>query len=348
MDILIWDGSKLSSWKHDLSLATIKVGDPLTVEFKRIHIISKEFDFVGKSEVMVVNYVKNKASKDRVIEQITYFDDDASTKSVNMLNKSYSIGPFDGSEYGHPVCFHTPGYEGTVINITTRFWDIDDPSLFQQSMNLLQSGLSIVGATLPAYGVYFTIADEALGVSSRIISSAIKHDELTTPHIIELRIDDEQKPLYNGKYVCLPGLTDLNKRNQILENYFLEENVLLKKDNKGKYIEYNDTYFILDIHNKVRDELMDFDYTASAADILKKLYGDEQDTQSLHQEIVELAKNSYNLGLIKVIQKKYNEYLKSDNNTNLFNELKALYNQIPKDQKGWFDETFDYITKLFD
>lgn len=337
---LVQDG-KICKWLPNMETPIAKIGDPLSVEFKHIRIVSKNFDYFGNSEVMVVNHIKNCASKDRAIQQITYYDTTANpTKIINTGGKkTFTISSFDASEYGYPVCFHTPGYQGTMITITTKFWEIDDPATITTVLNMIKSGLGILGSTIPGYGTYFTIASGALSVGTRIITDIIKHDELAPNHVFELRTDDVDKPLYIGTYLCIPNIVSLEERDNILANCVLDENHLgTYKD--GKWKEYPNTYFILQVANTTRPELSDFDYTASAADVLQKLY-DPKKQDDLHKDIVNLTQQSYSLGLLKVIQSTYAEF---QSNPDKLPMLRALYNQIPPDQLSWFESTIPQIT----
>lgn len=356
------DICQLYAWKNldaiiSPPIRRISVGDPLTVEFKRVRIVSNKFDMFGKSEVMIVNHVKNRATKDRAMQQITYYDDSADTKRIAKSKgiggkKSYTVDVFEADEYGCPIVIHLPGYESTIIDITTQFWEIDDTHMIADITGLIQKGLSLIGAAVPGYGAYFTIASGIAGVGSRIIASAIQHRELAPDHTLQLRMDDAKKPLYVGIYICVPG-TDINEMDVIARDYIVRDYQLLRKNaSTGLWVEYEGTYFVLNISNDKRADLADFDYTASASDILSKLYNPSTDnTQALHADIVNLASDSYKLGLLKILQQKYATYVAtpetSADRAGQLAVLKALYNQIPKDEVDWFNSTVPQIAALF-
>lgn len=325
---------RLQKWDKDIDgeAKHISVGDFLTIEYKRIKIVSKHFDLIGKSQLMVVNHVKSVQTKEQMMETITYFDDDVKPKGDwNQRLKSFAIGPFDPSEYGNPVCYFTPGYQGGVITITTKFWEIDDPDVITGAASFIQNLLSLFSVAGNPYGAYFEIADSAVGCSAKILSSFVKHKELTTEHIVEFRID-EGKPIYEGLYVCTPEVDDINMRYQILDDYFIDDFHLVKKDG-DKLVEYDQTYFVLRVTAAERDDLMDFDYMASSAEILNKLNTGSED---FVPTLMETTRGAFDMAIINDITDAYKE---GD-----LQQVKALYNHLSESRKEWFDESFPDIT----
>ena len=332
---------KLKPWNRDLlnepNIKSVKVGDPLTVEYKRIHIMSNNFDYFGKSEVMVVNHIRNKQTKERSLESITYYDDDSETKGSLFGKQSWSVGPFDPSEYGNPVCFHTPGYQGTTILITTKMWEINDPTIIKSGITFAQSLLGIAKSASP----FLEIVDTSLGITSKVISGYIGHKELSSEHTLELRLDSDY-PLLPGKYVCVPNLFDINERKRMVKDFFLEDNHLVKLDEKGNLVEYEETYFIIKVSNYERLDLNDFDFTASSADLLEMVQK-TNDINKLQQELININRDSYNLNLMEQIKQKYDDWVvKGDNK--YIQETVALYKQLGTSGiKNWFDENFPFI-----
>lgn len=335
------DGN-LYTWCKDLKTPLVKHADPVTVEFKRIHIYSNRFDKFFTSEVMVVTHVKNAASKDRVLEAITYFDDDAAIRKKDFFSGTYSIGPFDASEYGYPVCFHTPGYQETVITVTTKFWELNDSKIYTQIINFIKKGLNML--SIPGYASYITVADAVLDVTSNIITDVIKHVELVPEHTIEFRTDSVNNPFYTGTYVCFPGMNSIAVKNKIRDEYTLCDYILIDKDQN----EYSGSYFVIEISNKPRNDLADFDYTSSTADILKKLNtnGNGNVTEELSNSISALARDAYDLALIKLIRTNYENYIKTQSNDDKLETI-ALYKQLQKSsQIDWFNQQYPEIQQL--
>lgn len=314
----------------------IKISDPLTIEYKRFHIVSKSFDFFGKSEVMIVSHIRNAQRKERSMENIVYSDEDVKPKKVNG-RETFSIGPFDTSKYGHPIFLHTPGYQGTVITVTTKMWELDQPSKFTDVMKAISSGLGLIEPLSP----YFVIVDKVLNIATSVISGTIHHDELAPPHTIELRMDDPDHPLLTGKYVCIPYMSNLTSKYDLLDNYYIEDNLLVDAD----YNEYPHTYFIIEISKNKRDDLADFDFTASSADLLTKLQRGVNDKSS--DELIKINRDSYDYTLIQLIKDSHDKWIKSEKNSGVYDQATALYKQLRGETKKFFDENFPSISQDF-
>lgn len=334
----------LGEWNELAPNDRVKVGDPLTIEFKRVKVVSKKFDTFGKSEVMIVNHVKNLQTKERALESITYYDDDAKVKKVKsnstFSRKQYfSVGPFDASEYGNPVIFHTPGYQGTTIVITTKFWELNSRSTFDAITGTISGILGLASSASP----YITIASEAFGITCNIISGSISHHELDTEHTLQLSFRGD-KPLVTGLYVCIPNLNDLNFKKEMLRDYFVEDGILATKIN-DRYVEYTGTYFILQVSNISRDELADFDFTASSSDLLQQL--DVSSSTNVKESVLQLSRDAYDMRLIEKLKTTYDTFCANNLEETRLQGV-ALYKQLAKsDMYDWFNENFGHISTTF-
>lgn len=346
---IISNDYKLSNSKEILnSIKLIQKGDPLTCEYRMISIISNNFDTLTQSEVMLVNYVKHSATKESAMQSITYYDDDAKTSDINIKGKWFKklkIGPFDSSEYGHPVFFHTSGYKGETVNITTKMWEVNDSSSLQKFFDIIKTGIGLAGSV--SGSPYLNIANTAFGISSQILVGFVQHEELCPNHTLELRLDSENHPLLEGKYICFPGPIDLNHKYYIIENYKLIDNLLVTKDSNGQYHEYYKTYFVIKVTNEPREDLADFDFTASSADLLGKINSGKYSVNDLTEDILTIQKDAYDLYLIKTVQKDYDSYIGAidEDKEDLKQELIASYKQLAnsKDQLEWFNTNFPHI-----
>ena len=56
------------------STSLIKIGDAVTIEYKRIKITSDQFDTFGTTDVMITTSVKSIQTKEKTMESITYYD----------------------------------------------------------------------------------------------------------------------------------------------------------------------------------------------------------------------------------------------------------------------------------
>lgn len=276
----------------------ISFGDPIVIEYKRIKLISNKFDIFGKSQVMIVNYVKTMETKEKAVMSITYYDETAKPKRVSPLSfkKVLAIGPFDPSQYGNPVCYYTPAYQNENILINTQFWEIDKKDLVTTTTSLAQSCLSLGSAT--PYKSYFDIVNSIVGASGKVIVNMIKHKELCVEHILEL--NDSDSLIYEGIYVCLPEVDDLNGKEYILKNYYVHDNVLVKiKDNDDDiFEEYDKTYFLLLITKENKNDLTSFDYISSSMDLLT-LFNDGN--ESFSKTYVDTVSSAYDMELVQKI-----------------------------------------------
>lgn len=341
---------KLYDWsphlKEEFKDNLIRKGEPLTCEYRRLSICSSKFDRFFKSEIMLVNFIKHNSGKEEALESITYYDDDATISRI-AGKRYYKEGPFDASEYGHPVCFYTPGYKGSSINITTKFWELNDSKTIKKLANFITSSLQL-GSTASSY---FTIASSVFNISSNIMIGFVQHRDLLPNHNIEFRLDSSIHPLLKGKYVCFPNIT-LTEKYKVIEKYILIDNMLVyknvKNDGDTEYIEYDKSYFILRVDNDERKELSSFDFTASSADLIKKLKGNQDDFPM--DDLLELQKVAYNMKIEDDIHDDYDTYLKSNKDEDKLNMLKASYKQLESIGKKEFDKfnkNFPEIKELF-
>lgn len=338
---------------HNIPL--IQRGNPLTCEIRRLSIVSDKWNTFRDNKFMLVNRVKNKASKDRTLENITYYDDSVETITI-LVNgekkKKYSIGPFDPGEYGNPICFHTPGYEGTTINISTEAWNIHDNSIIKSLTSMVTSALGMVTTVSP----YIQLAIPAVNIMGSFLQKEIKHEELSNTHVLEISLDSGI-PLCVGKYILLPDLTDYNIKIDLLKNYVLRDNMLMKKLD-DKFIEFDQTYYIIKITDKPREDLADFDYAASHMELVK-LFNQADNNPDIMNQLADISKQAYNSGVLQTLFKYYDSYLDSGSsplvnepeskNIELLKRVKALYNQLGS-QKSWFEKyhasIFSEIQKL--
>ena len=248
------------------SIPLVQRGNPLTCEIRRLSVVSDAWNKIRKSKFMVVNRVKNAASKERSLENITYYDDSVEgcfDHGEWSEEKKYSIGQFDPGKYGNPICFHTPGYEGTTINISTEAWNIHDNSMVKTLTTMVTSALGMANTVSP----YIQLAIPAMNLVGAFLQNEIKHDKLAETHVLELSLDSEM-PLCIGKYILLPDLTDYNVKMDLLTNYVLKDNILIKKDG-DKFVEFDQTYYVIKITDIPRGDLADFDYAASHVELVK-------------------------------------------------------------------------------
>lgn len=333
------EDGKLYKWSKKLvGQQTINVGDPITIEYKKIKIVSKKFDFFGSSEIMVVNNIKTQHTKDKTVETVAYYDDDVSPdrKRNKFIDSTgiYTIGPFDPAEYGDSVCYFTPGYCGSNITITTKFWELNDPSGINKVTGLIDMGLG-AASSIPTYGTYISLANKVIDIGSKILTGMIKHRLLADDHIVEMG-DKTDKPFVTGRLICLPNVTDKNQLKEIIATYYVDDNTLVKDISNDKVEEYNDTYFILDVSNSKRDDLLNFDYAAMSSDVINKL-NNKDDT--VVKDVIDLTKSAFNMQTFDQI---FSAYKTGDNQL-----IKALFNHIPVDQQKWFTGTFfNDVTKI--
>ena len=308
----------------------IDIAQPVTMEYRRIHICSPKFDTFGKSEVMIVSHIRNAQKKERSMENIVYSDNDVKPKKINGL-ETFSVGPFDTSKYGHPVFFHTPGYQGTVLTITTKMWELDSPSKFAEFMEKITAGLGLIQAVSP----YFVIIDRVFNVATSVICGQIDHDELAPSHTLEFRLNDHERPFVSGKYVCVPALESLKQKYDLLENYYIEDNLLVNSEMQ----EYPHTYFIIEVSTNKRDDLADFDFTASSAELMKNFQPSLNDTNS--DELIKVNKESYDFQLIQLVIDSYEKWIDDEDDDG--SKLLALYRQLRGESKKMFDDNFGYV-----
>lgn len=314
---------KLEKWSKFLPYNKIKYGDPVIIEYKRIKLVSTKFDIFGKSQIMIVNYVKTVQTKEKTVQSITYYDENViPNEPWYKKKKSFSIGPFDPSEYGNPICFYSPGFQNEEIIINTQFWEIDKDSVLKDSFKTLQGCISFGNVT--PYAPYFELANELVGYSGKIITSLIKHKEMSKEHIIDFENDD----IYIGTYICLPLVKDVNVRNKIIQDYYVEDDMLLKIEN-DKIIEYDDTYFILEISSQKRDDLASFDYISSSAELISLFNENNSNFMTKLNNSMDMA---YNMGLIEKINEAY-----QNNDMVIAN---ALAKHIPLAKKNWYKTLF--------
>jgi hypothetical protein len=287
----------------------LDIGDPITIEFKYIN-IKGSFDLFGKSEIMIVNNIKTTATKEKAVDIVVYYDDDAEIKK-----DTWNVGPFNPDEYGNPVCYYNAGYRGETISMITKAWEIDRSGPVEKVFGTLRG----IFKAAESFSPYFELADIATGFTSRIVKASIDHDQFYE-YAMEFRTGT---PI--GTYVCIPDIKDdLPAQMEIIKNYRIINNRLYKD---GSLREYDGSYFIFEFGTQEREDLSDFDYVNSSADLLGLLH--EGDNSSA-DKLLEMTKNSNDFKTLQRLKE-----IMGDKKL-----YKAHYNHLSEDGKALIEENF--------
>lgn len=317
----------------DLPVRCIEINNPVTIEYKKIRIVSEHFNHLIANKIMVVNNIKNTETKDTATDDITYYDENASLKSIKH-KKCFDINQFDASKYGNPVCYYCPAYNSEVITITTKFYKLKFDTNSDKVLSYMQTILS-VGSLIPNYSVYFAVAQDTVSEVGSIVSDLTDGIDLLVPHhTFQLRNDDVNIPLAVGNYVCFPDVNDENIIDNIVNNYSIIDYKLLGKDITGEIIEYPGSYFILHIDNNLRTDLNNFNFATSSNDLLKDLKKGEQDALD---KIISALTDSSNLTYIQNIINEYNS------NPSSFTSIQTMFSLLSTDTQTWFTTAFPQI-----
>lgn len=313
----------------------IKISDPVSVEYKHVFLAlgvptdtkSSNYHLLSR-DLLFSAYVKNKVSKDRSLETVVYYDKSYQTgidKINNKYQRYYECGPFDQSEYGCPTIMYTPGYQGSTITVTTKFYEIRKTlvDVIKQATSLIQSVSSTVAssASIPILNIASPLINSAIGVGGALLTEVIDEKHvLVEPTTLEFKFGDSREPFMSGLYIQF--LTDdlVNVSELGLQGY-----VLVNKSTNKIYREHS--YVLLQVDTVQRNDLRDFDFTSSCseqlvpiASLLHSTASSDTNTSTLIQQIVDVKRDSYDLLLYKSIQAAL-----SHNDALL---AKALYQQL--------------------
>ena len=112
---------------------------------------------------------------------------------------------------------------------------------------------------------------------------------------------------------------------KISYEYVVEDNSLIKHID-GKIIEFNDSYFIIEVSNMVRDDLLDFDVVASSNELLDKI---NVKSPSAMMEYNDLIKSSNDFKIIQLLM--------HDTSQNIKN---TLYQHLQPSTQAWFTKNY--------
>lgn len=331
------------------STSLIKIGDAVTIEYKRIKITSDQFDTFGTTDVMITTSVKSIQTKEKTMESITYYDKNVKPtpspiKSSNSIwsKKDYVITTFDPTEYGNSVCYYNPGYSGNTINIATKFWNINDSNYILNIMSYIKDFISLTKILPTPIAPYISLVDGIIDNTSAILVNVNDNELLEETHLSSFSNSYEYEPFLVGFYVCLPTVRNLNEINNIIKKYCIRNNTLVRREEElntddattiatfeeqeyEAVVEYTSSYFILEVSNKPRPELVDFDFAASSNDLLSNLYKNEPGSVN---NFVKLSTESNDLNIIKQIH----DLVSASNGLNnpMFT---SLFNHLSEDSK---------------
>ena len=126
--------------------------------------------------------------------------------------------------------------------------------------------------------------------------------------------------------------SDLNEKTDIISNYFIEDNILVKRGVNGKYEEYDKTYFVIKISKEFREDLASFDYVASSAELVTLLNNNDD---SFSDKYIETVSSAYDMDLVKKMLGAI-----SDGNLEKANNL---FKHVPSFSKNTFSALFGNI-----
>lgn len=319
----------IRKWNENLFATKISTGDSITVEYKKIRVATC-FNKHMKNKIMVLNNIKDKQTKEKSEDSIIYYDDDLVYKKCSK-GEYFDIGDFDPSKYGNSVCYYNPGYQKNPINIVTRIYKVDDSHIIGEIVSAFGKLISL-GSVVPTYGVFFSMAGQIVQSTETFVSKLKENSKkVTENHVLTFRIDDNTKPFVCGSYLCIPDMDDENQMEEIIKNYYVEDNCLLKKI--GNNIEeYYGNYFIMEVTSGIREDLLDYNFTASSNKLLMSING--KDEVGLKQ-FLDSNKNASDCSIIKNLTAEWKNPGKN------IDSLKAMYNHLH--DKDWFKETFPHI-----
>lgn len=324
----------------------IQVGNPVTIEYKRIKISSNKFDTFGTTDVMITTSVKSIQTKEKTMESITYYDKDVTPTGswISNAKRDYIITKFDPTEYGNSVCYYNPGYGGNTISIATKFWNINDSGYIKTVTSYIKDFISVTKILPTPIAPYISLVDGIIDNTTAILVNINDNELLEQTHLTSFSNSYEYEPFLAGFYVCLPTINNLNEIDFIIKNYCIRENTLVKKisaDNNGKTeeeleeeasVEYSNSYFILEIGTKPRPDLVDFDFAASSNDLLSNLYRNETGSVT---NFVKLSNDANDLGIIKQIHDLMTNNKGLDNG-----KFSSLYNHLTQDSKALVNKLY--------
>jgi len=302
----------------------VQVGNPITISYKRIKIVSDNFNKFGTTNVMITTTIKTVQTKEKIMESITYYDKDVKPLGNWNDTRSHVITKFDPTEYGNSVCYYNPGYGGNNINIATKFWNISDSNCIEAITSFVKGIINLSISTTPI-APYISLVDGIIDNTRAILISIETNELLEETHLTSFSGSCDEEPFLMGTYVCLPTINNSNDIKNIIKNYCVSDATLMKKSDPNTCSEeFSQSYFIFDVSCKERSDLKDFDFTASSNELLKNLYKNSTDCIN---DFIKISNESKDLNIIKQIHE-----LSEDNisNKGLFN---SLYNHLTSDSK---------------
>ena len=327
--------NKFYKYNDNINSIKIKYGEPITIEYIKLRIVSKKFNRFFKNRIMIIDNIKTIQTKEITADSISYYDENVIPNKFKDKNpnKYYDINDFDPTKYGNPIFYHTKAYQNNDIYLTTRVFKIEKDEIANNIFGCLHN-IFTIGSKIPNYGILANIAEVIVDDANKIFDDLNNSDkQIIKNHIISFKSSN----IYIGKYICLPNITDHSELQKFLLVYNLIDDKLIRINNKNEEIEYGDTYYIIEITNNERDDLNDFDYSASSNELLKCIH--KSDQMGI-EKFSKCTKDASDLNIIKNITELW------DNNPEENSEIKVLYNYLH--DKKWFDINFKHIKdKIF-
>jgi hypothetical protein len=343
---------KIYKWKPSIQTSKlIDPGTPMTIEYKKIKLVSDNFDRFGKSQIMITNTVKTEHSKEYLTENIVYYDKEVVPIKIIGTNKAYHIiSSFNHNKCSNEVCYYNPGFlASNTVTITTKFWEIDDPSFVTRVVNYMKQFLSFTKCIPSPITSYINIADSVIGTAGNLVISLINNKELAKEQTIEFSGNNESKPLHLGYYICLPNITDINLVNEVVDTYYLDENTLVTKNQEDNIVEFDDSYFIMEVSNDERNELHDYEFITHSNNLINNIIKhshvssentgiyhsviDPKDKEEDHdiKEFIQINKECNDFKTIKHISQMINDPTVNQST------IKSAYNHLSYENKRWFN-----------
>ncbi len=254
----------------------VGIGKALSVEIAHIA-FGNIRDRWGKAEALVSSWARTGETAKpgpRVINAMR-----------NNISVFEHLSNFGAAQYGHPLLYYSPSYDGKTLRLSVELLEID--KIGKDNIKKLGNGLRSLSrlAIFAPQLAYLALAPDVTEIARKLYNIINKNDLVLLEHI-DLSFDmPDSNVLTSGRFVLVEG----NHSSSFTKEFKLsfDNKLVTQAGAPAEQAGLTDAYVVLRINAKERDEYKGFEIDSATQQVLQQFLN-----QGVTEEIAEVLTES--------------------------------------------------------